>query len=69
MLENFYPSFSVLELGFIVGIAAVGVAAPSTPGNLGVYEAAIWSAFLALSADPRRGWPMPWRPMGCISWW
>jgi uncharacterized protein (TIRG00374 family) len=55
MLGSFYPSFSLLELGFIVGIAAVGVAAPSTPGNLGVYEAAIWSAFLALSADPAQG--------------
>jgi uncharacterized membrane protein YbhN (UPF0104 family) len=55
VLFSFYPSPSLLEIGFIVGIAAVGVAAPSTPGNLGVYEAAIWSAFLALSADPAKG--------------
>ncbi|MBN2044852.1 MAG: flippase-like domain-containing protein [Anaerolineales bacterium] len=55
VLPDFYPNPGVLELGFIVGIAAVGVAAPSTPGNLGVYEAAIWSAFLALSANPAQG--------------
>jgi uncharacterized protein (TIRG00374 family) len=55
VLESFYPEASLLEVGFIVGIAAIGVAAPSTPGNLGVYEAAIWSAFLALSADPAQG--------------
>lgn len=55
VLTSFYPNPSLLELGFIVGLAAVGVAAPSTPGNLGVYEAAIWSAFLALSADPAKG--------------
>lgn len=55
IMADFYPEASLLEAAFIVGIAAVGVAAPSTPGNLGVYEAAIWSAFLALSADPAQG--------------
>ena len=55
VLAGFYPGATLLEVGFIVGLAAVGVAAPSTPGNLGVYEAAIWSAFLALSADPAQG--------------
>ena len=55
LLVNFYDSPSILELSFIVATAAVGVAAPSTPGNLGVYEAAIFSAFIALSADPEQG--------------
>jgi uncharacterized protein (TIRG00374 family) len=55
ILVVFYPQPTVLEAAFVVAVAAVGVAAPSTPGNLGVYEAAIWSAFLALNADPEKG--------------
>lgn len=55
MLRSFYPQPTLLEAGFIVGLAALGVAAPSTQGNLGVYEAAIVSAFVALSADPAKG--------------
>ena len=55
VLTTFYPSPSFIEAGFVVGVAAIGVAAPSTQGNLGVYEAAIVSAFVALSADPANG--------------
>jgi len=55
ILQTFYPNPSLLEACFIVGLAALGVAAPSTQGNLGVYEAAIVSAFVALSADPASG--------------
>lgn len=55
LLRSFYPNPSLLEASFIVGLAALGVAAPSTQGNLGVYEAAIVSAFIALSADPANG--------------
>lgn len=55
ILVVFYPQPTVLEAAFVVAVAAVGVAAPSTPGNLGVYEAAIWSAFLALNANPEQG--------------
>ncbi|MEJ2756983.1 MAG: lysylphosphatidylglycerol synthase transmembrane domain-containing protein [Anaerolineales bacterium] len=55
ILRTFYPNPTLLEACFIVGLAALGVAAPSTQGNLGVYEAAIVSAFIALSADPANG--------------
>jgi uncharacterized membrane protein YbhN (UPF0104 family) len=55
VLTTFYPNPSFVEAGFVVGAAALGVAAPSTQGNLGVYEAAVVSAFVALSADPANG--------------
>jgi uncharacterized protein (TIRG00374 family) len=55
VLVTFFPSPTLLQTGFIVGVAAVGVAAPSTQGNLGVYEAAVVSAFAALAADPAQG--------------
>lgn len=55
ILRTFYPDPSLLEASFIVGLAALGVAAPSTQGNLGVYEAAVVSAFLALSASSANG--------------
>lgn len=55
VLQAFYPEPTLLEAGFVVGLAALGVAAPSTQGNLGVYEAAIVSAFVALSADSAKG--------------
>jgi len=55
VLTTFYPDPSLVEAGFVVGVTALGVAAPSTQGNLGVYEAAVVSAFVALSADPANG--------------
>ncbi|MEJ2486448.1 MAG: lysylphosphatidylglycerol synthase transmembrane domain-containing protein [Anaerolineales bacterium] len=55
VLTSFYPDPTLLEAGFVVGVTALGVAAPSTQGNLGVYEAAVVSAFVALSADPANG--------------
>jgi uncharacterized protein (TIRG00374 family) len=55
LVESFYPDPSLLAVGVIVGFAALGVAAPSTQGNLGVYEAAVVSAFLALDADSASG--------------
>jgi uncharacterized protein (TIRG00374 family) len=55
VLTTFYPDPSLIEAGFVVGVTALGVAAPSTQGNLGVYEAAVVSAFVALSADPANG--------------
>lgn len=55
VLEPFYPNQSVLAVVVVVGFAALGVAAPSTQGNLGVYEAAVVSAFLALKADTANG--------------
>ena len=55
VLTTFYLDPSFVEAGFVVGVTALGVAAPSTQGNLGVYEAAIVSAFVALSADPANG--------------
>jgi len=55
ILTTFYPDPSLIEAGFVVGVTALGVAAPSTQGNLGVYEAAVVSAFVALSADPANG--------------
>ncbi len=55
VLTSFYPDPSLVEAGFVVGAAALGVAAPSTQGNLGVYEAAVVSAFIALSADTANG--------------
>ena len=55
LLEDFYPNPSLLVIVVVVGFASLGVAAPSTQGNLGVYEAAVVSAFLALSADTADG--------------
>ncbi|HKJ27300.1 MAG TPA: lysylphosphatidylglycerol synthase transmembrane domain-containing protein [Anaerolineales bacterium] len=55
LLEPFYPDASLLVVAVIVGFASLGVAAPSTQGNLGVYEAAVVSAFLALNANTANG--------------
>lgn len=55
LLGEFYPNPSLLVVVVVVGFASLGVAAPSTQGNLGVYEAAVVSAFLALNADTADG--------------
>ncbi len=55
VLYSFYPQPTLLEAGVVVAFASMGVAAPSTQGNLGVYEAALVSAFLAMGAGSADG--------------
>jgi uncharacterized protein (TIRG00374 family) len=51
LLKAFVPEAKILWAAFSVGIASLGIAVPSTPGYLGVYELATVSA-LALFAIP-----------------
>jgi len=40
VLKAFVPEAQVLWAAFALGVAALGVAIPSSPGNIGIYEAA-----------------------------
>lgn len=47
----FIPEAPLLWAAFTLGIAALGVAAPSSPGSLGVYELAIVGALAVFGID------------------
>jgi hypothetical protein len=50
-LRAFFPSPSLLWVLFALGVGALGIAAPSSPGAIGVFEAALVGALLALGVN------------------
>lgn len=52
MLRAFLPSAPLLWGAFALGVLAVGVAAPSSPASVGVFEAALVGALRAFDVDP-----------------
>lgn len=52
LLRAFVPEAPVLWAFFILGCAALGNAAPSTPGSLGVGDLAITTGLIILNIDP-----------------
>jgi hypothetical protein len=53
-VRAFFPDGQLLWAAFSLGSLALGVSAPSTPGNLGVYELALVTALSFLTDDPSR---------------
>lgn len=51
LIRAFIPSAGPLWAAFTLGIVALGVAAPSSPGNVGIFEGAIFVALKAFSPD------------------
>ena len=52
ILRAFFPEGKLLWAVFALGAAALGVAAPSSPGAVGVYELAVVGALSLLKVDP-----------------
>jgi uncharacterized protein (TIRG00374 family) len=50
-LRTFFPSPSLLWVIFALGVGALGIAAPSSPGAIGVFEAALVGALVAFGVD------------------
>lgn len=50
-LKAFFPQVNVLWVLFVLGAGGLGIAAPSSPGALGVYEAALVGALVAFGLD------------------
>jgi uncharacterized protein (TIRG00374 family) len=50
-LRAFFPSPSLLWVIFALGAGALGIAVPSSPGAIGVFEAALVGALVVLGAD------------------
>jgi hypothetical protein len=52
MLLAFFPDASPLWAFFALGSAALGIAAPSSPGSLGVFEAVLVGALAVFGVEP-----------------
>lgn len=52
LLRAFFPEGKFLWATFALGLVALGVAAPSSPGALGVYELAVVGALALFGVDP-----------------
>jgi uncharacterized protein (TIRG00374 family) len=52
LLKSFIPDASIIWAAFALGILALGVSIPSSPGNIGVYEASLTLAITAFGVDP-----------------
>jgi uncharacterized protein (TIRG00374 family) len=50
-LRAFFPSPSLLWVLFALGVGALGIAAPSSPGAIGVFEAALVGALVVFGVD------------------
>jgi uncharacterized protein (TIRG00374 family) len=50
-LRAFFPDPSLLWVIFALGVGSLGIAAPSSPGAIGVYEAALVGALMAFGVD------------------
>jgi len=50
-LRAFFPSPSLLWVLFALGVGALGIAAPSSPGAIGVFEAALVGALFVFGVD------------------
>jgi glycosyltransferase 2 family protein len=51
VLLAFFPNAPILWAAFALGVAAIGIAAPSSPGAIGVMEAAIVGALSLFNLD------------------
>lgn len=52
VLRAFFPNAELLWAAFALGVGAVGIAAPSSPGAVGVLEAALVGALSLFGLDP-----------------
>lgn len=52
MVNAFFPGTQLLWAAFSLGVAAVGIAAPSSPGAIGVLELSIVGALSLFGLDP-----------------
>jgi uncharacterized protein (TIRG00374 family) len=52
MLRAFFPQAQPLWAFFALGSAALGIAAPSSPGSLGVFEAVLVGALAVFGVEP-----------------
>lgn len=52
LLRAFFPEAQPLWAGFTLAVMAMGVAAPSSPGAVGVLEGAVMAALAAFNVDP-----------------
>jgi len=50
-LRAFFPQPSLLWVLFALGVGALGIAAPSSPGAIGVFEAALVGALIVFGVD------------------
>lgn len=50
-LRTFFPSPNLLWAVFALGVGALGIAAPSSPGAIGVFEAVLVGALVAFGLD------------------
>ena len=55
MMRAFYPEASFLMAAFTLGVTALGIAAPSSPGAIGVMELAVIGALSVFSVNPSTG--------------
>ncbi len=51
-LKAFLPTATLLQSSFTLGIASLGIAAPSSPGSIGVYELAVVSGLAVFGLAP-----------------
>ena len=51
LLKVFIPEANLIMAVFAIGAVAIGIAIPSSPGNLGLYEASITIALMAFGID------------------
>jgi hypothetical protein len=52
LLRAFFPEGELLWAVFTLGVLALGIAAPSSPGGLGVFELAVVGALALFNLDP-----------------
>ncbi len=51
LLKVFIPEANLIMAVFAIGAVAIGIAIPSSPGNIGLYEASITIALMAFGID------------------
>lgn len=51
LLKAFVPEASLIMAVFVIGAVAIGISIPSSPGNIGLYEASITLALTAFGVD------------------
>ena len=51
-LKAFSPTASLLQSSFALGVASLGIAAPSSPGSIGVFELAVVTGLAVFSLTP-----------------
>ncbi len=51
-LKAFLPTASLLQASFTLGVASLGIAAPSSPGSIGVYELAVVTGLAVFGLAP-----------------